>query len=41
MQRGLGGFPHERLHQDGKRQEVFQEISLALNKGHFSDSPLC
>ncbi|NEO19565.1 MULTISPECIES: hypothetical protein [unclassified Moorena] len=21
MQRGLGGFPHERLHQDGKRQE--------------------
>ncbi|WP_267876357.1 MULTISPECIES: hypothetical protein [Moorena] len=21
MQRGLGGFPHERLHQDGKRQK--------------------
>ncbi|NEP32769.1 MULTISPECIES: hypothetical protein [unclassified Moorena] len=21
MQRGLGGFPHERLHQDGSREE--------------------
>ncbi|NER88742.1 hypothetical protein [Moorena sp. SIO3A2] len=22
MQRGLGGFPHERLHQDGSREQV-------------------
>ncbi len=21
MQRGLGGFPHERLHQDGSREQ--------------------
>ncbi|WP_293077276.1 hypothetical protein [Moorena sp. SIO3H5] len=21
MQRGLGGFPHERLHQDGNREQ--------------------
>ncbi|WP_424094435.1 hypothetical protein [Moorena producens] len=26
MQRGLGGFPHERLHQDGKRQKIIKII---------------
>ncbi|NEO16268.1 MULTISPECIES: hypothetical protein [unclassified Moorena] len=29
MQRGLGGFPHERLHQEGKRQKLLLLVSMS------------
>ncbi|WP_293088993.1 hypothetical protein [Moorena sp. SIO3H5] len=34
MQRGLGGFPHERLHQDGNRE---QRCSAVLGVSPMSD----
>ena len=30
MQRGLGGFPHERLHQDGSREKGTKIIAIHL-----------
>jgi hypothetical protein len=30
MQRGLGGFPHERLHQEGKREKAIAFVLKAI-----------
>ncbi|WP_269087022.1 hypothetical protein [Moorena bouillonii] len=32
MQRGLGGFPHERLHQDGSREQVREKKQKPIVK---------
>ncbi|NEO70143.1 hypothetical protein [Moorena sp. SIO3H5] len=33
MQRGLGGFPHERLHQDGNSGQEFTKSDAARSWG--------
>jgi hypothetical protein len=31
MQRGLGGFPHERLHQEGKGEKGKEQVKCVIN----------